>query len=444
MKCEECRELLVAYHKGELDDERREAVEAHLARCTACQAEAEGAARLVALLDRASDPQIVSMAKEIIKEGVEAGASDIHVQPRSEDYRVRHRIHGVLHDRRAVAKELGLALVARIKLMAQMSAAERNTAQDGRIVVTHQKRDYDLRVSSVPSAVGESVVMRVLDRSLMALSLDDIGMSDDIRATLDDLLHRPNGMLVVAGPTGAGKSTTLYAAIKSLIRPEIAISTIEDPVEFQIDGVTQVPVNRKAGLDPAAAMRHVLRQDPDIILCAEIRTLETLMLCVTAAITGHLLLSTMHTDDAIRAIRRMADVGLERFLIAETLLGVLAQRLVRRLCPHCAVEHALTESERQWLKSAGVEDPPDRLTRGAGCEACRGTGYRGRMSIHELLVIDDELRQMIGGDADLREVERVAAGKRDPMRHDAARKVLAGQVAIEEAMRVTAFMPSYD
>jgi len=293
-------------------------------------------------------------------------------------------------------------------------------------------------------ASGESVVIRILDPGMVQLGLDDIGMSEDVRRGFGDLLHRPCGIVIVAGPTGSGKTTTLYAALKSLMKPEIAAFSIEDPVEYRIDGIVQVPINRKAGVTFPVAMRHVLRQDPDVILCAEIRDLETLELCVQAALTGHLVLTTLHTDDAIRVIRRMVDIGAERFLVADALLGVLAQRLVRKVHLECGELHEPAEAQRQWLLDAGIEEPPDTLTRGTGCRDCRDTGHRGRTGIHELFVIDEELREMIGGDAGIGEIELVAASKREAMRHDAARKVLAGEVDIAEAMRVTAFMPRYE
>jgi len=328
--------------------------------------------------------------------------------------------------------------------MAELPLTERALPQDGRSHVRHQKRDYDLRVSIIPSLNGESIVIRILDAGGLMFSLDDIGMTAEVREGFDHLLHRPNGVVVVAGPTGSGKTTTLYAALKSLVDPGVALFSVEDPVEYRIDGMTQVPVNQEAGVGIATAMRHILRQDPDVIMLAEIRDRETLNLCTTAALTGHLVLTALHTNDSVHVIRRLADIGLERFLIAESLLGVLAQRLVRKIHLECGTLHELTDAQRQWLKRAGVSEPPDTLTRGTGCHECRGTGCAGRTAIHELLVIDEELQAMIAGSADLREVERVAAGKRTPMMADAARLVLAGEVDIDEVMRVTGFLPEYD
>jgi len=444
MKCETVRELLVAYEKGELDEERRAAVEEHLAQCVACRAEAEGARRVVATLDQASDEPIERIAKTIIEKAIEGRASDIHVQPGAKRLLIRYRIDGVLHDAIVLPTYVAEPLAARLRQMADLPLTERAVPQDGRIRIRHDDREYDLRMSLVPSLHGDSIVIRILDPGGLMFSLDDLGMHEETREQLDGLLHRPNGLVLVSGPTGSGKTTTLYAALKSLVKPEVALFTIEDPVEYRIDGITQIRLNRKAGMDFAAAMRHVLRQDPDVILCAEIRDRQTLDLVVQAALTGHLVLTTLHTNDAIKTIRRMMDIGLERFLIAQALLGVLAQRLVRKVHLECGELHEVTNAQRQWLLDAGVEDPPDTLTRGTGCPQCRGTGCAGRTAIHELLVIDDELREMIGGDADLREVERLAAGKREPMRADAARKVLAGEVDIAEAMRVTAFVPDYD
>jgi type II secretory ATPase GspE/PulE/Tfp pilus assembly ATPase PilB-like protein len=327
--------------------------------------------------------------------------------------------------------------------MAEMPLTERGVPQDGRIHVRHEERDYDLRISSLPSLHGESIVIRIFDASVMGVGLDDIGLHPDLRASFSELLARPSGLVVVAGPTGSGKTTTLYAALKSLVRPELALFSIEDPVEYRIEGVTQVDLNRKTGLDFAAAMRYIMRQDPDVILCGEIRNRETLELCVQAALTGHLVLTTLHTNDAVQVIRRMAEIGLDRFLIADSLIGVLAQRLVRKTHLECGTLHELTDAQRQWLKHAGVAELPDTLTRGMGCAGCRNTGYRGRTTIAELLVVDDGLRRMIAGDADLQDIERLAASKRVPMLEDAAGKVLAGEVAIGEAMRVTGFLPEY-
>ncbi len=358
MKCETVRELPVAYHKGELDDDKRAAVEEHLAQCTACAAEAEGARRIVATLDQASDEPIERIASTVIEHAVKRRATDIHIRPASDHLMVRYRIDGVLHDAIRLPAYVIKPLAARIKHMANLSVSERNIAQDGRIRVEHEGKEYDLRVSVLPSASGESVVMRVLDPSAVQLGLGDIGMHPSTRERFDELLRRPNGLVLVAGPTGGGKTTTLYAALKSLMKPEIAVFSIEDPVEYRFDGVTQIPINPRAGVTFAVAMRHLLRRDPDVILCAEIRDRETLQLCLSAALTGHLLLTTLHTDDAIRTVRRMIDVGAERFLVADTLLGVLAQRLVRKTHRECAEQHAVTEEQRQWLPRLPGHRPP--------------------------------------------------------------------------------------
>jgi len=444
MKCEECRELLIAYHKGELEEEQRVAVEAHLAQCVACQTEAEGARDLLATLEQAEEPPIHRIANTIIEKAIEKRASDVHIRPLAERLEVHYRIDGVLSHILTVPSYVTEPLAARLRQMAEVPVTKTDVPQDGRLHVRHEDRDYDLRVSFVPAAAGTSVVMRILDPSGVMLSLDDVGMNDEIREQFEDLLHRPNGVVVVTGPTGSGKTTTLYAVLRSLVRPEIAVFSVEDPVEYQIDGMTQVPVNREAGVSIASAMRHVLRQDPDVIMLGEMRDTETLNLCATAALTGHLVLTTLHTNDSVHAIHRLVDVGLERFLIADTLIGVLAQRLVRKIHLDCGTLHEVTDTQRQWLKRAGVAEPPNTLTRGMGCAECRNTGHRGRTTIQELLIIDEELRQMIGGDADMRDIELAAARKLTPMRHDAAQKVLAGEVDIEEAMRVTAFVPEYD
>ena len=444
MRCEECRELLVAWHKGELSDDQRLAVEAHLDQCVACQAESEGTRRLLATLEKAEEQPVERIARTIISRALEKRASDIHIRPRSERLEVYYRIDGLMEHILTVPTYVTEPLATRLRVMAEVPVTRTDVPQDGRIHVRHEERDYDLRVSFVPAAAGTSVVIRVLDASGVSLGLDDIGMNEEARSQFDDLLQRPSGMVIVAGPTGSGKTTTLYAALRSLLRPELAVFSVEDPVEYRIDGMTQVSVNREAGLDFATAMRHVLRQDPDVILCGYIRDRQTLELAVEAALTGHLVLTTLHTNDSVQAIRRLADLGLDRFLIADMLAGVLSQRLVRKTHLDCGTLHELTDAQRRWLRQSGVEEPPDTLTRGIGCAECRNTGYHGRAGIYELLVIDEDLRQMIGGDADMREVELAAAERRTPMRHDAARKVLAGDVSIQEAMRVTAFVPDYD
>jgi len=288
------------------------------------------------------------------------------------------------------------------------------------------------------------VVIRILDKAALTMGLDDIFKHEDVRAQVEQLLASPSGLLCCTGPTGSGKTTTLYAMLQHVNRRENNVMSVEDPVEFQIDGVTQIRVDQQAGLNFATAMRHILRQDPDVILCGEIRDMNTLQTVVQAALTGHLVLTTLHTNDAIKAISRMIDIGLERFLVAGSVTGIIAQRLLRKVCHDCAEERAPTDAEAQWLRESGVVDVPATVNSGTGCGSCRGTGTRGRTACHEVLMITPELREAIAGDMELRDVEGLAAEKMVPMRHDAARMVVEGSVDITEAIRVLAFMPSYE
>jgi len=444
MKCTGCRELMVAYIKGELEGDRLSAFEEHIAQCTACQAELEGARKVAAVVDQASDEPIERIVNNALEEGIKRRASDIHIQPLPDKTVIRYRVDGVLHDANQLPAYVLDPLVTRIKQMSDLNLAEKRLPQDGRIQIGLDDKVYDLRVSVVPGLLGEQVVIRILDKGAMLLGLADIFTHEDVRAQVEEILRAPSGLICSTGPTGSGKTTTLYAIMQHLNRRECSLISVEDPVEYQIDGVTQIHVNQQAGLTFGVAMRHILRQDPDVIMCAEIRDLNTLQTTVQAALTGHLVLTTLHTNDAVSVITRMLDVGLERFLVAASLIGVIAQRLLRRVCEDCAEERPITEMEAKWLRDSGIEEVPATIRRGAGCDNCRGTGCRSRTACHEVLTIDPELREAIAGEMDIREVKLLAAAKITPMRHDAARMVLEGKVDIAEAMRVLAFMPRYD
>ncbi len=439
MNCEACREAMMAYLKNQLDDTDHNAVAVHLDQCVACRKELEGVRKVLEIVDAADQPSIRELVDEIIEGAYRARASDIHFQPLTDTAAVRYRVDGVLRDERELTKEQHAATVARVKYMANMDQLEQRMPQDGRVVTVVNDVELDLRVSCLPAAAGESVVVRLMSPRDAALSLAAIGLSEANGAALDRLLHSPCGTVIVSGPTGSGKSTTLYAILCELNRRERSVSSIEDPVEYRIDGVNQIAVDRRAGLSFSVAMRHLLRQDPDVIMCAEIRDRETLEAVTSAALTGHLMLSTLHTNDAPSVLRRLCDIGLDRFLISETLLGVLAQRLVRCLCTECRQLRPISVEEREWLLSADIEQIPDEVWGRVGCDECRQTGYRGRAAVHEVLVIDDELRQLLADGTDLEHIERLAGHKMRRMAHDAAEKVLEGRTDVVEARRVVRY-----
>src|SRR6266700_1428962 len=329
-------------------------------------AESEGEADINQLRDMASEAPVVRLVGLLIDEAVAAEASDIHIEPYEDRLRIRYRLDGILHDRESPPRRLQAALTSRIKLMAEMNIAERRLPQDGRIRVTVGDRRVDIRVSTVPTVHGESLVMRLLDRSSVFLPFNRLGFSPKVAETFDGLIRRPHGILLVTGPTGSGKTTTLYAALDKINSPEKKIITIEDPVEYQLAGVNQIPVRPKIGLSFATGLRHIVRQDPDVILVGEIRDLETAEISIQAALTGHLVFSTLHTNDAPGAVTRLEDMGVEPYLVASVLEGVLAQRLVRRICPSCRVEDTPTRAD---LEALGV-DPKGAysLFRGKGCD----------------------------------------------------------------------------
>lgn len=436
MKCDTCRELMMAYLKQELDEDQRAAVEAHLDQCVECRKELEGVRRVLSVVDAADEPGILALVGDIIERAIPQCASDIHIQPTADDMVVRYRIDGVLHDVMTLPKQQHAPVVTRIKYMADVNIMATERPQDGRIRIEVSGKQYDLRVSCLPAVQGESIVIRILSPLEALPGLDAIGMSEHNRALFDKMLHSPCGVVIVSGPTGSGKTTTLYAALLELNRREVSIHTVEDPVEIMIDGINQIPVNMAKGVNFTAAMRHILRQDPDIVMCGEMRNLETVETTVAVALTGHLVLTTLHTADAIGVCRRLADVGLERFLIADAILGALSQRLVRKLCPDCRQQHPPTPVECAWLQGSGIEDIPDQLWGAVGCDNCRGTSYWGLSAVHEVLLLDEELRQMLADGTDMDHIEKMAAHKIQPMRYDAARKVLAGVTDVAEAMRI--------
>jgi general secretion pathway protein E len=388
------------------------------------------------LRDMAFEAPVVRLVNLLIENAIAAHASDIHVEPFEDTLRIRYRIDGVLFDQEAPPRRLQAAVTSRIKIMAEMNIAERRLPQDGRIRVTLQGRRVDIRVSTVPTVHGESIVMRLLDRSSVFLPLEELGFSADIRARFEKLIVRPHGILLVTGPTGSGKTTTLYAALDKINSPDRKIITVEDPVEYQLKGVNQIPVRSKIGLTFATGLRHIVRQDPDVILVGEIRDLETAEIAIQAALTGHLVFSTLHTNDAPGAITRLEDMGVEPYLVSSVLEGVLAQRLVRRICAGCRTPDTVSPAD---LEALGVDTRGTyTLYRGKGCDDCRGTGYRGRFGIYELFPITDDIRSLVLRRASTPEIRKhaIEAGM-VTLRLDGWLKARNGLTTVEEILRVT-------
>ena len=386
----------------------------------------------------ADQAPIIRLANALIQQAIQDRASDIHVEPQQRSVRVRYRVDGVLAEAMTVPRNLMAALISRLKIMGDMNIAERRIPQDGRIEVRHNGKEFDLRVSSVPTPFGEKIVMRILDKTTTMVGLDKIGFSDENQLKVEEMTAQPNGMFLCSGPTGSGKTTTLYSVLHKLNTVGVNITTAEDPVEYQLNGIAQVQMNRKAGLTFATALRAFLRQDPDIIMVGEIRDLETAEISVEAALTGHLVLSTLHTNDAPSATLRMVDMGLEPYLIAATLMGVLAQRLARKIDPESREPYEVPAID---LKRFGfpVTDPEELVTlyRGIPNENNRNTGYKGRTGIHELMSMNSEIAEMVVRRAPLNDIKMAAkANGMHELREDGLQKVLAGITDPSEVMRV--------
>ncbi len=391
--------------------------------------EAAGA-DLEQLRDMASEAPVIRLVNAMIAQAVEKRSSDIHIEPFEKDFRVRFRVDGVLHDQEQPPKELKAAIISRLKLMAKLNIAERRLPQDGRIKVKTLGREVDLRVSTLPTLYGESVVMRLLDRSAGDFyDLRNLGFDDSMLNRMEYFTALPHGILLVTGPTGSGKSTTLYSALKRINQSDKKIITIEDPVEYQMDGINQIHVNTQIGLTFATGLRHIVRQDPDVIMVGEIRDRETADTAIRSALTGHFVYSTLHTNDAPSAITRLTDMGVENYLICSSLVAVLAQRLVRVICPFCKREDGTR------LTPAGETIPHFS---GAGCERCFGSGYKGRIGIFELMELNDSIRKLIMGNADAADltVQARKNGMRT-LREDGWLKVSQGVTTADEVLRVT-------
>ncbi len=386
--------------------------------------------------DLANQPPVIRFVNLLIREAHDARASDIHLESTRDGLTARFRIDGVLTELPSPPKGLQAAVVSRIKLLAELDIAERRAPQDGRIRVRLEERELDLRVSTVPTLYGESVVLRLLDRGGRPVGLDELGMAPESLGTFRRLAEKPHGILLATGPTGSGKTTTLYAALALRHRTAEKIITVEDPVEYHLEGVTQVPVNVKAGMSFAGALRSILRQDPDVLMVGEMRDGETAAIAVQAALTGHLVFSTLHTNDAASAMTRLVDLQVEPYLIAATLEGVLAQRLVRRICPECRERYRPDPGAVALLAQHPVGHVA--LERGRGCAACRHTGYRGRTGLFELLLLTDEIKQALLKSPDSAALREIAhAQGMTTLRQDGWRKVQAGITTVEEVLRVT-------
>ncbi len=386
------------------------------------------------LLNMAQGAPAVQMVNMIIAQAVREGASDIHISPEKDNVQLRFRIDGRLVEVPAPPKKMMLSLVSRIKVLGRMDISLSRVPQDGRFTLRVEGREINIRVSSIPTINGENVVLRLLDMSAGTYSLDKLGMVATDRARISELIHRPYGMILSTGPTGSGKSTSLYAILKELNKPDINVITVEDPVEYRVDHVRQVQLNRRAGMTFASGLRSILRQDPDVIMVGEIRDAETANIAVQAALTGHRVLSTVHTNDAAGAITRLVDMGIEPFLVASVLMVAFAQRLVRRVCPSCCDGYVPTaEALAFWGLSEGDDV---QFQRAVGCDACRHTGYAGRCGIFEVLPVDEGIQSMIASGASAQQVAREARERcgMHILKEDVARKLLAGVTTPEEAM----------
>jgi general secretion pathway protein E len=393
------------------------------------------------LKDLASEAPVIRLVNLIMQRAIETRASDIHIEPFEKDLKVRYRIDGILHDVESPPKKLKAAVISRVKIMSKINIAERRLPQDGRIKLKVMGKDVDLRVSTLPTLYGESVVMRILDKSNRNLyDIRRLGFPEDSLKEFEALIRRPHGILLVTGPTGSGKTTTLYSALDTINQPDKKIITIEDPIEYQMDGINQIQVQAQIGLTFGTGLRHIVRQDPDVIMVGEIRDLETAEIAIRAALTGHLVFSTLHTNDAPSAITRLVDMGAEDYLIASSLIGVLAQRLVRVICLHCKEEvHPVSEMlDEIGFKYGSGGREPTRFYEGRGCDRCSQTGYAGRVGIYELMAVNDDIRKLTVGKADSNQIRKKAMefGMRS-LRDDGWLKVRQGTTTISEVLRVT-------
>jgi len=390
------------------------------------------------LQELAAQAPVVKLLNLIILEAVKEKASDIHFEPFDKDFKIRYRIDGQCIEAASPPKDLNLALASRIKVMANLDVAETRLPQDGRILTNIAGKKVDVRVSTLPTVFGESIVMRILDKSVVSLSLDQVGLTDKDKATLRRLIRRPNGIVVVTGPTGSGKTTTLYSCLKEINKTELKIITAEDPVEYDIRGIMQINVKPKINLTFARCLRHILRQDPDVIMVGEIRDKETAEIAIQAALTGHLVFSTLHTNDAPGAITRLLDMGVPPFLITSTLSASLAQRLLRTICPDCKEPYKPTEKELSQVGLTQAKAKGKKFYKGKGCKKCKDSGYRGRVGIFEFFVLDDEINSLILQKKSAQVIKELAIKKGMlSLRDDGLDKIYQGLTTIEELVNQT-------
>jgi general secretion pathway protein E len=390
------------------------------------------------LLDETSDAPIIKLVNLLVAGAIKDRASDIHVEPYSSNLKIRYRIDGILYDILNLPRRIQSPLVSRIKIMAKLNIAEKRLPQDGRIEIKIADRLVDIRVSIIPTAFGERVVLRLLDKSGKMLMLSDLGMHDDRIKLLNKLIKSPYGIILVTGPTGSGKTTTLYAALSTINRPEINIITIEDPIEYQMEGVGQIQVNPKIDLTFAAGLRSIVRQDPDVILIGEIRDRETAEIAIQSSLTGHLVFSTLHTNDAASAVTRLIDMGIEPFLVTSSVIAIIAQRLVRLLCPHCKEVY---QPDAESLANLGLNKSVLKKTafyRKKGCNLCMQTGFRGRIAIFEIMVVDDDIKRLVLKTSDANQINEMSLKQgMITLQQDGIAKVMEGITTIEEVLRVT-------
>jgi len=443
MNCQQARERVFEFVKGELGEVEREEMRRHLESCETCKAHVDGAAKVLDLMIAASEAPVGRIVDKILSQAVTDGASDIHVEPSRDALRVRYRIDGVMHEVMTFPKEMGPVLATRLKTMAEMNVAETRMPQDGRITTKIAGLDLDFRINSLPTVYGEDLVLRILSRSTVLLGLDKLGLYPDQAQHVRDMARRPNGLFFATGPTGCGKTTTLYSMLLEVNSGACKVMTIEDPVECVLPTTIQTQVQRSAGYTFASGLRAFLRHDPDVVLLGAVRDLEVAEIAFEIALTGHLILSTLHTDDAPMALIRLVDMGVEPYLIRSAVNGVLAQRLVRQICQNCKVAYQATGRD---LRALGFSvDDPDReftLYRAEGCETCHNTGYKGRTGLFELLAMNDEIGELLIRRAPVADIRAAAiSAGMTPLREDGLRKVLDGITTPEEVMRV-AFTPA--
>jgi general secretion pathway protein E len=390
------------------------------------------------LLDDTSDAPIIKLVNLMLSQAVKARASDIHIEPYQNRIKIRYRVDGILYDMISPPKHIQSTLISRIKIMAKLNIAEKRLPQDGRIEIRIGDKNVDIRVSTIPTAFGERVVLRLLDKSNVLLKLSDLGMSEEGLKIFNELIGYAHGIILVTGPTGSGKTTTLYAALSTINNPDINIITIEDPIEYQIEGIGQIQVNPKIDLTFANGLRSIVRQDPDVILVGEIRDLETAEIAIQAALTGHLVFSTLHTNDSASAVTRLIDMGIEPFLVTSSVISILAQRLVRTICNECSTAYTPDEESLQNIGITSEMFAGKKVYEGKGCQSCLNTGYRGRSGIFELMILDDPIKNLILKTSDSNAIKRKAVEQgMITLRQDGALKVLRGITTVEEVHRVT-------